>query len=129
MSYQNILLSIQVPSEPPGDVEASSDDGAIILTWKHIPNDHIHGVLVGYRIYYRLYDSHGDDHELDLDLDQFSFIDVDHTAFEARIGNLTNFETYELMVAGFTAAGVGAFSERTHSRPGKCKNCLYCYVT
>ena len=128
MSCQNILLSFQVPSEPPGDVEASSDDGAIILTWKHIPNDHIHGVLVGYRIYYRLYDSHGDDHELDLDLDQFSFIDVDHTAFEARIGNLTNFETYELMVAGFTAVGVGPFSERTHSRPGKCKNSLYCYI-
>lgn len=122
-----MLLLIQVPSKPPGDVEASSDDGTITVTWKHIPSDHIHGVLVGYRVYYRLYDGHVDDHELDLN--QFFFIDVNHTAFEASIGNLTNFETYELMVAGFTAVGVGPFSERTHSRPGKCKNSLYCYVT
>ncbi|XP_022800806.1 uncharacterized protein LOC111338572 [Stylophora pistillata] len=105
-----------VPSKPPEDVAASADDGIITVTWKHIPSDYIHGMLVGYRIYYRLYEGWVDDKELDLN--QFSFIEVIDTALEASIVNLTNFETYEVMVAGFTAVGEGPFSERTHSRPG-----------
>ena len=71
-------------------------------------------MLFGYKAFYRLLDNRGGENN---DAQYFE-VTVGPTDLEARIEGLTNSETYEIRVAGFTKAGVGVFSEAVYARPG-----------
>ena len=56
---------------------------------------------------------------------QYSEITVGPTDLQASIEGLTNGETYEIRVAGYTKAGVGVVSEAVYARPGDSYSSIY----
>lgn len=56
---------------------------------------------------------------------QYSEITVGPTDLQASIEGLTNGETYEIRVAGYTKAGVGVVSEPVYARPGDSYSSIY----
>ena len=72
-------------------------------------------MLLGYKVFYRFVDGDWIDEG---ENEQYSEISVGPTVLQASIVNASNGQTYRILVAGFTKAGVGAFSEAVHARPG-----------
>ena len=118
---------VSVPSKPPGDIKTTTSVSVIQVTWRHIPSYSVNGVLSGYKVFYRLSDDRGDE---DNDA-QYSEVTVRPTDLQAYIEGVINSENYEIRVAGFTAAGVGVFSDAVYARPGDSQFSLsnYCDLT
>ncbi|KAJ7374263.1 Protein sidekick-1 [Desmophyllum pertusum] len=99
-----------VPSEPPGNVTAmSSDASAITVSWSHIQNDSVNGMLLGYMVFYKsLYDD-----------GNYSTNTVGPSTLQVIISeHLIYTDIYEIKVAGITGAGVGVMSKSMVVRPG-----------
>ena len=99
------------PSKPPGNVTALSPDSSrIIVSWTHIPEDGLNGMLQGFKVFYRSF----------LDDGNYSAITVGPSILQVTINeNLIYTDIYEVAVAGFTRVGVGVMSESQTVRPGK----------
>ncbi|KAL9953601.1 hypothetical protein ACROYT_G041044 [Oculina patagonica] len=99
-----------VPSEPPGNFTALSPDSSrIIVSWTHIPDGSVNGMLQGYKVFYRSL----------LDDGNYSTITVGPATLQAIISeNLIYTDIYEVRVAGFTSVGVGVMSESVPVQPG-----------
>lgn len=100
-----------VPSEPPGYVTAiSPDTSTISVSWTHIANDSVNGVLRGYKVFYRSLLEDGN----------YSTINVGPSTLQATISeDLIYNHIYEVSVAGYTNAGDGVKSESVAVQPGK----------
>ena len=95
---------------PPGNVIASSvNEYAITVSWFHIQNGSVNGILQGYKVFYRNVYEDGN----------YSTITVGPLSLQAVIsGSLSYRYLYEIRVAGFTRAGVGKESEIELIPPG-----------
>lgn len=78
-------------------------------------------MLTGYKAFYALSDDRGDENNGA----QYSEITVGPTDLQASIEGLTNGETYEIRVAGYTKSGVGVVSEAVYARPGDSHSSIY----
>ena len=100
-----------MPSEPPGNVTAlSPDSNTINVSWSHIANDSVNGVLRGYKVFYRSLLGDG----------KYSMVTVGPSTLQVIISDNFNYNAlYEVRVAGETAVGVGVKSESVTVQPGK----------
>ena len=88
----------------------SPDTSTIIVSWSHIANDSVNGVLKGFKVFYRSL----------LDDGNYSTITVGASILQVIISeNFIYTDIYEVRVAGFTGAGVGVKSESLTVQPGK----------
>lgn len=114
---------LSVPSEPPENVETTTDISTIYITWRHIRTDSVNGLLLGYKVFYRpFYGDEGGNDGGDVD---YLVLTVDPDVFQATIENASSNAVYEIKIAGYTAAGVGVFSEPVHVRPSKVQFYFY----
>ncbi|XP_068712588.1 uncharacterized protein [Montipora foliosa] len=106
-----------VPSEPPGNVTAlSPDSNTINVSWSHIANDSVNGVLRGYKVFYRSLLGDG----------KYSMVRVGPSTLQVIISDKFNYNAiYEVRVAGETAVGVGVKSESVTVKPGCMRGYLH----
>ncbi len=106
-----LLYFSLAPDAPPGNVTALSPDSSrIIVTWTPIPDDSVNGILQGYRVFYRSLLDDGNNYT----------VTVGPSTLKATINEDLNYtDIYEVRVAGFTNAGVGAMSDPVTVQPGK----------
>ena len=98
-----IISSFSVPSHSPRNITAfNTSSRSINVTWQLIPDDHVNGILLGYRVLYKKKNS---------PMDAFQNITVNTTYLDAEITSLEVYTEYELRIAGFTIIGDGNVSE------------------
>lgn len=103
MSNFFIISSFSVPSHSPRNITAfNTSSTSINVTWQPIPNDHVNGILLGYRVLYKKENS---------PMDVFQNITVNSTYLDAEITSLEVYTEYELRITGFTIIGDGNVSE------------------
>ena len=103
MSTFLIISSFSVPSHSPRNITAfNTSSTSINVTWQPIPNDHVNGILLGYRVLYKKKNS---------PMDAFQNITVNSTYLDAEITSLEVYTEYELRIVGFTIIGDGNVSE------------------
>ena len=109
--YCNSSCYFSVPTDPPGNVTVLSPDSSTInVSWSHIANDSVNGVLQGYKVFYRSL----------LDDGNYSVVSVGPTTLQVIISrNFIYTDIYEVRVAGVTRAGVGVKSDSVTFYPGK----------
>ena len=66
-----------------------------------MPDDHVNGIVLGYRIFYK---------KANKPIDDFSNLTVNSSVFDVEINSLEFFTTYELRVLAFTMVGDGNIS-------------------
>ena len=76
----------------------------IRVTWQPIPDDHIHGVLLGYHVKY---------HKVGRENKSVTMVTVNVTSLSVDIVELDKFSEYRIMVSGFTSKGDGNQSKIT----------------
>ncbi|XP_031571660.1 uncharacterized protein LOC116305827 isoform X3 [Actinia tenebrosa] len=89
------------PSLEPQNVLAKPQSStSITVTWDHIPEDMIHGILQGYTIFYRA-----------IDETSFSEMNVGATDIYARVPDLRKYTFYLVSICGRTSKGCGVRSQ------------------
>ncbi|KAK3728134.1 hypothetical protein QZH41_019448, partial [Actinostola sp. cb2023] len=99
----NATTAEDVPNVPPPNITAhNTSSTTIAVAWQPIPEAFFHGIFRGYQVFYQR-------------SDQPSLtpmvVKVDHVTLKAVIGNLSEYTTYDISVAGFTTPGTGNVSE------------------
>ena len=103
MSTFFIISTFSVPSRSPRNITAfNTSSTSINVTWQPIPNDHVNGILLGYRVLYKRKNSL---------MDAFQNVTVNSTHLDAEITSLEFYTEYELRIVGFTKVGDGNVSE------------------
>ena len=103
MSTFLIISSFSVPSHSPRNITAfNTSSTSINVTWQPIPNDHVNGILLGYRVLYK---------KKNRPMDAFQNITVNSTYLDAEITSLEVYTEYELRIVGLTIIGDGNVSE------------------
>lgn len=96
-----------VPSKPPLSPYAVNMSGAhsIPVSWEPVPEGFLHGILLGYRIFYTVISIAGEDvRKLTLNTTTTA------TALRTTLSDLLNYAVYEIKVTAFTVKGGGAIS-------------------
>lgn len=75
---------------------------SINVTWEPVPDDHVNGILLGYRVFYK---------KADKPINEFSNLTVNSTILSIEIESLEFFTKYELLVLAFTMVGDGNISK------------------
>ena len=108
-----------VPSEQPQNVYAKDKASAtvIYLSWRRPPENSIHGILLGYYIWYSIislgiYDETPDYRKKQLPAESKS----------AALTDLKSYATYDIRIAAFTSKGYGPIKTISSS---KCDFSLY----
>lgn len=74
---------------------------SLTLSWKHIPGNQVHGVLIGYKIKYKKV----------VDGD-YVYQDIDEWhRTQVTITNLEKNTEYLIHIAGYTQSGIGLYSD------------------
>ena len=105
-----------VPSRAPGNIKSTNTSStSLLITWQHIPKKRVHGILLGYRVFY-----HQFVHEEEIGLRRRKrAIDIVNETIETlppnatflRIFNLRKFTNYSIRIVGFTSKGGGKMSQ------------------
>jgi hypothetical protein len=74
---------------------------SIHLQWYKVLSNHQNGVILGYRIYYRVY----------LGNESWNMIGVEERETSRTVNNLTMFTKYLFQISAFTSKGEGNTSE------------------
>ena len=96
-----------VPSKPPVGPYAVNMSGphSIPVSWEPVPEGFVHGILLGYRIFYAVINIAGEDvRKLTLNTT------TTKTALRKTLSDLLNYAVYEIKVTAFTVKGDGAIS-------------------
>lgn len=96
-----------VPSKPPVSLKAVNLSGphSIPVSWEPVPEGFVHGILLGYRIFYTVINIAGEDvRKLTLNTT------TNKIALNATVSDLLNYAVYEIKVTAFTMKGDGAIS-------------------
>ena len=96
-----------VPSKPPVSLKAVNLSGphSIPVSWEPVPEGFVHGILLGYRIFYTVINIAGEDvRKLTLNTT------TNEIALNATLTDLLNYAVYEIKVTAFTVKGDGAIS-------------------
>lgn len=105
-----------VPSKPPLGPHAVNMSGphSIPVSWEPVPEGFVHGVLLGYRIFYTVKSIAGEDvRKLTVNTT------TNETALRTTLSDLQNYAIYEIKVTAFTVKGDGAISHSITA--GLCK--------
>jgi len=95
-------LLISVPSQPPTDLAAyNTSSTSLQVTWGEVPKGFVHGILLGYRVFYK---RTGDKND--------SYVNSTTGPNERKlhISGLEKFTAYSVKVLAFTRKGDGAVS-------------------
>ena len=105
-----------VPSRAPGNITSTNTSStSLLITWQHIPKKLVHGILLGYRVFY-----HQFVHEEEIGTRRRKrAIDIVNETIETlppnatflRIFSLTKFTNYSFRIVGFTSKGEGKISQ------------------
>ncbi|XP_072165764.1 cell adhesion molecule DSCAM-like [Diadema setosum] len=102
-NYHRVMTLEDVPSEAPQAVTARSlGSTGVMVAWTAPNQESLHGILQGYRVYYR--PVREDEDELDSQRYQT-------TNLYAELNNLQKFTNYSLSVVAYTRVGEGVRSE------------------
>lgn len=96
------FVLISVPSQPPTDLTAyNTSSTSLQVTWGEVPEGFVHGILQGYRVFYK---RTGDKND--------SYVNSTTGPNERKlhITGLEKFTAYSLKVLAFTRKGDGAAS-------------------
>ena len=96
-----------VPSKPLVGLKAVNLTGphSIPVSWEPVPEGFVHGILLGYRIFYTVINIAGEDvRKLTLNTT------TNEIALNATLTDLLNYAVYEIKVTAFTVKGDGAIS-------------------
>ncbi len=77
----------------------------IHVSWEPVPEGFVHGILLGYRIFYTVISIAGEDIRLPT-----LNTTTNETALNTVLSNLLNYAVYEIQVTAFTVKGDGAIS-------------------
>lgn len=80
---------------------------SIPVAWEPVPDGFVHGILLGYRVLYRVLKIAGDDTE-----EQTLNKTTDASTTNITLKDLHNYAVYEIRVTAFTVKGDGAVSRR-----------------
>ena len=97
-----------VPSKPPVGPTAVNLSGphSIPVSWNPVPEGFVHGILLGYRILYRVRSIAGEDvRQATLNTTAKA------TALNITLTGLLNYAVYDIRVLAFTVKGDGAASQ------------------
>lgn len=75
---------------------------SINVTWEPVPDDHVNGIVLGYRLFYK---------QADKAINDFSNLTVNSSIFDIEINGLKYYTKYELRLLAFTMVGDGNISE------------------
>lgn len=75
---------------------------SINVTWEPVPDDHVNGIVLGYRLFYK---------QADKAINDFSNLTVNSSIFDIEINGLKFYTKYELRLLAFTMVGDGNISE------------------
>lgn len=75
---------------------------SINVTWETVPDDHVNGIVLGYRLFYK---------QADKAINDFSNLTVNSSIFDIEINGLKFYTKYELRLLAFTMVGDGNISE------------------
>lgn len=95
-------MSFSVPSKPPVNLAArNTSSTSIRVTWRQVPSGFLHGILRGYRVFYKKTDDNNT-----------TYIDasIGSTERELDITGLEKFTRYSVKVLAFTRKGNGPVS-------------------
>ena len=97
--FQSITLSyllISVPSRAPVNLHGhNSSSTSLFVAWEPLPQDHVNGILLGYKVRYR---KHGYNHTSEKNTSTNRFITLE---------TLEKFTAYDVEVLAFTCVGDG----------------------
>ena len=116
------LLSIAVPSSPPGSFSlTASSSTSIEASWQLPPVDSQNGIITGYKLFYKRNDSAG----------PATMVPINNGATYRRdVTGLDEYTEYEFQVLAFTSVGDGPNSsvevERTR-QDGKWSENISCF--
>ncbi|KAJ7323752.1 hypothetical protein OS493_030876 [Desmophyllum pertusum] len=92
-----------VPSHPPLDISAhNTSSTSVYVKWVAIPTHFIHGILLGYKVFY------GKTSEPS---SQYSFVTLTDQLDDVNLSSLEKFTVYCIQLTGFTRIGDGNKSE------------------
>ena len=86
-----------MPSRGPDTNVTNLGVNSLLLRWTTIPSEDAHGIVVGYRIYYRPYYNN----------QNFTVVQTNASTFNIKLDNLQEATLYVIMVAGLTSKGEG----------------------
>ena len=97
-----------VPSKPPVSLNAANLSGphSIKVSWEPVPEGFVHGILLGYRVLYRVL-TLADEETKGQTLNRTT----DAATLNTTLEGLQNFAVYELQVSALTIKGDGAVSQ------------------
>uniref|UniRef100_UPI00359000A7 tyrosine-protein kinase receptor UFO-like n=1 Tax=Myxine glutinosa TaxID=7769 RepID=UPI00359000A7 len=98
-AWLNVSTAEGVPSSSPSDLYLLPLAEGMNLSWAPVPQKHVNGVLLGYKVLYRVLDSQQE--VLDVGLNQYALLNISLPT----VGNLT------MQVLAYTNAGDGPPSE------------------
>ena len=75
---------------------------SINVTWEPVPDDHVNGIVLGYRLFYK---------QADRAINDFNNLTVNSTVFSMELKSLEFYIKYELQLLAFTMVGDGNISE------------------
>ncbi|KAL9953401.1 hypothetical protein ACROYT_G040813 [Oculina patagonica] len=94
-------IDIRTQEDVPGAISwvnaYSRDSNSLEIEWSSIPEEDTHGVLLGYVVYFKRYNSN----------ENFTIVHVNASTRVLRIADLMEATTYEIRVTGRTSAGEG----------------------
>ena len=109
-----------VPSLPPQDIKLqNSSSTSILVQWKPIPKDNVHGILLGIKLFYRsaprdnsiVFSSRAKRTTVS-DWSKYTNITLPPNALFYNITSLEKFTNYSVEILGFTAKGDGNVSHK-----------------
>ena len=90
-----------MPSVPPSHVNVhNTSSTSLKVTWVPVPQEYVHGVLLGYTVVYRVSDS---------DRSKLHYVSTSNTSIE--LTRLNKFTVYSVRVMAFTVIGQGNASD------------------
>ncbi len=109
-----------VPSLPPQNIQLqNSSSTSILVQWKPIPSDYIHGILLGIKL---LYQSAPRDNSIvfssrarratEGDWSEYTNITLPPNALSYEMTSLKKFTNYSVVILGFTSKGDGNVSHQ-----------------
>lgn len=105
-----------MPSRAPGNVTSTNTSStSLLITWQHIPKKFVHGILLGYRVFYNQL---VDEEEISprrrkraIDILNETVVTLSPNTTFLGIFNLTKFTNYSFRIVGFTRKGDGKISQ------------------
>ena len=92
-----VPFSFPVPSRGPDIHVTDRQMNSLLLNWTEIYSWAAHGIVVGYRIYYKPYYSN----------QTFTVVQTNASTFNIKLNNLREATLYAIMVTGITSKGEG----------------------